>query len=217
MTETVDFDLFDLEENLETDIQNINTRNQENEDASTLNTSCHITFDLFLIILSLFLQIIIFLYEKVLMLEDKIKEVDNEKKKSYWKKIDIVWPELLIFNQYWQHRTFSYITWQSCPIIKKKISTQRWVSSYTFIPRNSQKNEKINKTWFKRWVSSYLSEAEVGTSESRSCSAIWHIRKLSDKYISFMVKGYSRIFKCSCLHARHRAYIRYITPEIQRV
>ena len=100
VTETVDFDLFDLEENLETDIQNINTRNQENEDASTLNTSCHITFDLFLIILSLFLQIIIFLYEKVLMLEDKIKEVDNEKKKSYWKKIDIVWPELLIFNQY---------------------------------------------------------------------------------------------------------------------
>ena len=100
VTETVDFDLFDLEENLETDIQNINTRNQENEDVSTLNASCHITFDLFLIILSLFLQIIIFLYEKVLMLEGKIKEMDNEKKKSYWKKIDIVWPELLIFNQY---------------------------------------------------------------------------------------------------------------------
>ena len=34
------------------------------------------------------------------MLEGKIKEMDNEKKKSYWKKIDIVWPELLIFNQY---------------------------------------------------------------------------------------------------------------------
>ena len=100
VTETVDFDLFDLEENLETDIQNINTRNQENEEVSTLNASCHITFDLFLIILSLFLQIIIFLYEKVLMLEGKIKEMDNEKKKSYWKKIDIVWPELLIFNQY---------------------------------------------------------------------------------------------------------------------
>ena len=56
MNETVVFDLFDLEKKLETDIiHNINTsRNQENEDASTLNTS-HITFDLFLIILSLLL------------------------------------------------------------------------------------------------------------------------------------------------------------------
>ena len=59
MNETVDFNLFDLEKNLETDIiHNINTRNQENEDASTLNTLCHITFDLFLIILSLLLLII---------------------------------------------------------------------------------------------------------------------------------------------------------------
>ena len=56
MNETVVFDLFDLEKKLETDIiHNINTsRNQENEDASTLNT-LHITFDLFLIILSLLL------------------------------------------------------------------------------------------------------------------------------------------------------------------
>ena len=88
MNETVDFDLFDLEKNLETDIiHNINTRNQENEDASTLNTSCHITFDLFLIILSLLLLIIKLLYEKVLMLEGKIKEMENEKKQPYWKKI----------------------------------------------------------------------------------------------------------------------------------
>ena len=56
MNETVVFDLFDLEKKLETDIiHNINTsRNQENEDASTLNT-LHITFDLLLIILSLLL------------------------------------------------------------------------------------------------------------------------------------------------------------------
>ena len=83
MNETVDFDLFDLEKNLETDIiHNINTRNQENEDASTLNTSCHVTFDLFLIILSLLLLMVRLLYEKVLMLEGKIKEMENEKKKK---------------------------------------------------------------------------------------------------------------------------------------
>ena len=88
MNETVDFDLFDLEKNLETDIiHNINTRNQENEDASTLNTSCHITFDLFLIILSLLLLIIKLLYEKVLILKGKIKEMENEKKQPYWNKI----------------------------------------------------------------------------------------------------------------------------------
>ena len=80
MNETVGFDLFDLEKNLETDIiHNINTsRNQENEDASTLNTS-YITFDLFLIILSLLLLLIKLLYEKVLMLEGTIKEMENEK------------------------------------------------------------------------------------------------------------------------------------------
>ena len=80
MNETVGFDLFDLEKNLETDIiHNINTsRNQENEDASTLNTS-HITFDLFLIILSLLLLLIKLLYEKVLMLEGTINEMENEK------------------------------------------------------------------------------------------------------------------------------------------
>ena len=38
MNETVDFDLFDLEKGLETDIiHNINTKKQENEGASTLN------------------------------------------------------------------------------------------------------------------------------------------------------------------------------------
>ena len=38
MNETVDFDLFDLEKGLETDIiHNINTKKQENEDASTFN------------------------------------------------------------------------------------------------------------------------------------------------------------------------------------
>ena len=88
MNETVDFDLFYLEKILETDIiHNINTRNQENEDTSILNTSCHITFDLFLIILSLLLLIIKLFYEKVLMLEGKIKEMENEKKQPYWKKI----------------------------------------------------------------------------------------------------------------------------------
>ena len=88
MNETVDFDLFGLEKGLETDItDNINTKKQENEDAATLNTSsCHITFDLLLIILSLLLLIIKLLYEKVLML-GKIKEMENEKKQLYWKKI----------------------------------------------------------------------------------------------------------------------------------
>ena len=88
MNETVDFDLFGLEKGLEKDItDNINTKKQENEDAATLNTSsCHITFDLLLIILSLLLLIIKLLYEKVLML-GKIKEMENEKKQPYWKKI----------------------------------------------------------------------------------------------------------------------------------
>ena len=91
MNETVDFDLFDLEKYLETDIiHNINTRNQENEDASTLNTSCHVTFDLFLIILSLLLLMVRLLYEKVLMLEGKIKEMENEKKKTTFLEEDIV-------------------------------------------------------------------------------------------------------------------------------
>ena len=73
---------------LETDIiHNINIRSQENEDASTLNTSCHITFDLFLIILSLLLLIIKLLHEKFLMLERKIKEMENEKEQPYWKMI----------------------------------------------------------------------------------------------------------------------------------
>ena len=91
MNETVDFDLFDLEKNLETDIiHNINTRNQENEDASTLNTSCHVTFDLFLIILSLLLLMVRLLYEKVLMLEGKIKEMENEKIKTTFLEEDIV-------------------------------------------------------------------------------------------------------------------------------
>ena len=54
MNETVDFDIYDFEKKLEADIiHNINIRNQESEDASTLNTSCHVTLDLFLIILSL--------------------------------------------------------------------------------------------------------------------------------------------------------------------
>ena len=88
MNETVDFDLFGLEKGLETDItDNINSKKQENEDAATLNTSsCHITFDLLLIILSLLLLIIKLLYEKVIML-GKIKEMENEKRQPYWKKI----------------------------------------------------------------------------------------------------------------------------------
>ena len=82
------FDPFDLEKSLKTDIiHNINIRNQENDGASTLNTSCHITFDLFLIILSLLLLIIKLLHEKVLMLEGKIKEMENDKKQPYWKKM----------------------------------------------------------------------------------------------------------------------------------
>ena len=78
MNETVDFDLFDLEKSLETDItDNINTRNQENKDASsTLNTlSFHIPLDLFLITLSLLLLLIELSYEKVLRLEGKTKEM----------------------------------------------------------------------------------------------------------------------------------------------
>ena len=88
MNETVDFDIYDFEKKLEADIiHNINIRNQENEDASKLNTSCHITFDLFLIILSLLLLIIKLLHEKVLMLEGKFNETENEKKQPYWKKM----------------------------------------------------------------------------------------------------------------------------------
>ena len=89
INETVDLDKFDLRKSLETDIiHNINTKNQENEDAPSLNTPpFHITFDLLLIILSLLLLIIKLLYEKVLTLEGKIKEMENEKKQPYWKKI----------------------------------------------------------------------------------------------------------------------------------
>ena len=88
MNETVDFDIYDFEKKLEADIiHNINIRNQENEDASKLNTSCHITFDLFLIILSLLLLIIKLLHEKFLMLEGKFNETENEKKQPYWKKM----------------------------------------------------------------------------------------------------------------------------------
>ena len=78
-----------MKKSLETDIiDNINTKNQENEDASTLNTSsCHITFDLFLVILLVLLLTIKLLYKKVVMLEGKIKEMKNEKKQPYWKKI----------------------------------------------------------------------------------------------------------------------------------
>ena len=49
MNETEDIDLFDLEKCLETDIiDNIIIRNQENEDALTLNTSSfHITITCF--------------------------------------------------------------------------------------------------------------------------------------------------------------------------
>ena len=89
INETVDLDKFDLRKSLETDIiHNIDTKNQENEDASSLNTPpFHITFDLLLIILSLLLLIIKLLYEKVLTLEGKIKEMENEKKQPFWKKI----------------------------------------------------------------------------------------------------------------------------------
>ena len=85
INETVDLDKFDLRKSLETDIiHNIDTKNQENEDASSLNTPpFHITFDLLLIILSLLLLIIKLLYEKVLSLEGKIKEMENEKKQPY--------------------------------------------------------------------------------------------------------------------------------------
>ena len=70
-----------MKKSLETDITDkINTKNQENEDASTLNTSsCHIPFDLFLVILLVLLLTIKLLYEKVGMLEGKIKEMKNEK------------------------------------------------------------------------------------------------------------------------------------------
>ena len=89
MNETVDFDLPDLEKSLKTDIiDNINNRNKKNEHATTLNAlSFHITFILFLIILSILLLIIKLLYEKVLTLKGKIKEMENEKKQHYWKKI----------------------------------------------------------------------------------------------------------------------------------